>query len=190
MPPDDVVSSTQDNHKKDARSVSVVILFAGLMAVLVPLGMLIRQLAFSRAIPILRVASTMDPPVVLLRKGERYHLFLCATPPEASPCPVMQQPTHNAAHTLGRSHVWSTGQDQCAIIKRQLQLLMPGVVIFLDVDGPRPLPPVPLPAPLSCPPTSAPLPCNRPGRPPGYRRPRELRARNRRDALLPVKALL
>ena len=30
--------------------------------------------------------------------------------------------------------MWSTGQDQCAIIKRQLQLLMPGVVIFLDVD--------------------------------------------------------
>ena len=32
------------------------------------------------------------------------------------------------------SHVWSTGQDQCAVIKRQLQLLMPGVIIFLDVD--------------------------------------------------------
>jgi len=30
--------------------------------------------------------------------------------------------------------VWSTGQDQCAIIKRQLQLLMPGVIVFLDVD--------------------------------------------------------
>ena len=30
--------------------------------------------------------------------------------------------------------MWSTGQDQCAIIKRQLQLLMPGVIIFLDVD--------------------------------------------------------
>jgi hypothetical protein len=50
----------------------------------------------------------MEPPVVLLGKGERYHLFL--------------------------SHVWSTGQDQCAVIKRQLQLLMPGVIIFLDVD--------------------------------------------------------
>ena len=61
-------------------SVSVLILFACLMAVLVPLAMLIRQLAFSRNIPILRVASTMEPPVVLLRKGERYHLFLCAGP--------------------------------------------------------------------------------------------------------------
>ena len=50
----------------------------------------------------------MEPPVLLLGAGKRYHLFL--------------------------SHVWSTGQDQCAVIKRQLQLLLPGVVIFLDVD--------------------------------------------------------
>ena len=30
--------------------------------------------------------------------------------------------------------IWGTGQDQCATIKRQLSLLMPGVSIFLDVD--------------------------------------------------------
>jgi hypothetical protein len=77
--------------------------------VLVPFGLLIQKLAFSQSIPILRDAQTMEPPVLLLRAGERYHLFL--------------------------SHVWSTGQDQCAVIKRQLQLLLPGVVIFLDVDG-------------------------------------------------------
>lgn len=69
-------------------SVSVLILFAGLMAVLVPLGMLFQQLAFSRNVPILRVASTMEPPVVLLRKGEHYHLFLCATHPKS--CPALQ----------------------------------------------------------------------------------------------------
>ena len=33
-----------------------------------------------------------------------------------------------------RSHIWSTGQDQVAVIKRQLQLLLPGVIVFLDVD--------------------------------------------------------
>ena len=33
-----------------------------------------------------------------------------------------------------RCAVWGTGQDQCATIKRQLSLLMPGVSIFLDVD--------------------------------------------------------
>ena len=95
-----------------AMTVQFCMLFAALSVVLVPLGMLIKQLFFSRSTPILRIASTMEPPVVLLGKGERYHLFL--------------------------SHVWSTGQDQCAVIKRQLQLLLPGVVIFLDIDGTRP----------------------------------------------------
>ena len=33
-----------------------------------------------------------------------------------------------------RGSIWATGQDQCAVIKRQLQLLLPGVVVFLDVD--------------------------------------------------------
>merc|ERR1711951_177925 len=32
------------------------------------------------------------------------------------------------------SHIWGSGQDQCATIKRQLKLLMPDVSIFLDVD--------------------------------------------------------
>jgi hypothetical protein len=30
--------------------------------------------------------------------------------------------------------VWSTGQDATATIKRQMQLLLPGVDCFLDVD--------------------------------------------------------
>jgi hypothetical protein len=32
------------------------------------------------------------------------------------------------------SHVWATAQDQVAVIKRQLQALLPGVRVFLDVD--------------------------------------------------------
>ena len=32
------------------------------------------------------------------------------------------------------SHIWSTGQDQCASIKQRLCLLLPGVQVFLDVD--------------------------------------------------------
>ena len=107
-----------------AEAVAWLILCAGLLVVLVPLGMLVQTLFFSHSIPILRDARTMEPPVLLLRAGGRYHLFL--------------------------SHVWSTGQDQCAVIKRQLQLLLPGVVIFLDVDGtphlhlPLPFHPTPL----------------------------------------------
>jgi hypothetical protein len=100
-------------------AVAWLIIITGLLVVLVPLGMFVRALAFSQSIPILRDRQTMEPPVLLLGPGERYHLFL--------------------------SHVWSTGQDQCAVIKRQLQLLLPGVVIFLDVDGIRPLPALPFP---------------------------------------------
>ena len=43
-------------------------------------------------------------PLALLADGRRWHLFL--------------------------SHIWGTGQDQCATIKRQLCLLLPGVSIF------------------------------------------------------------
>ena len=58
--------------------------------------------------PTFRLLSTKAPPALPLAKGHKWHLFL--------------------------SHIWGTGQDQCATIKRQLCLLMPGVSIFLDVD--------------------------------------------------------
>ena len=32
------------------------------------------------------------------------------------------------------SHTWATGQDQAHTIVRQLQLLLPGIPIWLDVD--------------------------------------------------------
>ena len=32
------------------------------------------------------------------------------------------------------SHIWSTGQDAVAVIKNQLQQLLPGVGVFLDID--------------------------------------------------------
>ena len=89
--------------------VAGLIFGAGILVVLVPLSMFFQNLARSQAHHILLDAQTMEPPELLLGEKERYHLFL--------------------------SHVWSTGQDQCALIKRQLQLLLPGVVIFLDVDG-------------------------------------------------------
>ena len=40
---------------------------------------------------------------------------------------------HQKYHTF-LSHIWGTGQDQVAAIKRQLCLLVPGISIFLDVD--------------------------------------------------------
>ncbi len=50
-------------------------------------------------------------PELTLAKGRKYHLFL--------------------------SHVWATGQDQVAVIKRQIQMLLPGASVFLDVDDLR-----------------------------------------------------
>ena len=37
-------------------------------------------------------------------------------------------------YARGARSIWGTGQDQCATIKRQLCLLLPGASIFLDVD--------------------------------------------------------
>jgi len=49
-----------------------------------------------------------SPPELTMAPEYRFHLFL--------------------------SHVWSSAQDQVAVIKRRLQLLLPGVRVFLDVD--------------------------------------------------------
>ena len=45
---------------------------------------------------------------IALGQPSRYHLFL--------------------------SHVWSTGQDQMLAVKKELQLLVPGIRIFLDIE--------------------------------------------------------
>ena len=59
-------------------------------------------------VPTFRLLTTGNRPELALAKGHKWHLFL--------------------------SHIWGTGQDQCATIKRQLTLIMPDVSIFLDVD--------------------------------------------------------
>ena len=55
-----------------------------------------------------RLKQTKQLPELTLTTGQKWHLFL--------------------------SHIWGTGQDQCATIKRQLTALLPGVSVFLDVD--------------------------------------------------------
>ena len=40
----------------------------------------------------------------------------------------------NSDYHLFLSHIWSTGQDACGVIKTQLLLLLPNVKIFLDVN--------------------------------------------------------
>eukprot|EP00908_Phaeocystis_cordata_P022249 Transcript_4673.p1 GENE.Transcript_4673~~Transcript_4673.p1 ORF type:complete len:605 (-),score=160.15 Transcript_4673:314-2128(-) len=54
------------------------------------------------------LVDTSLPPELSIKPEMRWHLFL--------------------------SHTWNSAQDQCATIKRQLQLILPGVRVFLDVD--------------------------------------------------------
>ena len=72
------------------------------------LFMLLYQMFSQQSVGIFRLVHTNEPPDLVLSGKMRYHLFL--------------------------SHIWSTGQDQCAVIKRQLNLLLPGINVFLDVD--------------------------------------------------------
>ena len=67
-----------------------------------------KQLVAAARLPVLKLVATESPPDLALYTAHRWHLFL--------------------------SHIWGTGQDQCATIKRQLQLLLPGARVFLDVD--------------------------------------------------------
>ena len=55
---------------------TAIMMGAGSVVLLVPLGMLIQKMVAAGAVPTLRDAATMQPPPLLLGKGERYHLFL------------------------------------------------------------------------------------------------------------------
>jgi hypothetical protein len=67
-----------------------------------------QQISRSSVLPSVRLVSTRRVPELKREKRQRYHLFL--------------------------SHVWSSGQDQMATLKRELQLLIYDINIFLDVD--------------------------------------------------------
>ena len=68
---------------------------------------LVQGLAADKRLKTLRIEGGAMPELTL-SKEHSYHLFL--------------------------SHIWSSGQDQVAVVKRRLQQLMPGCSIFLDVD--------------------------------------------------------
>ena len=127
-----------------AYTASVLMICVAIIGVLVPIEMALHQLFFARPAPILRDVRTLEPPKLLLGEGNRYHLFLCSLTPHPNTNEAAMSLT--ASHTRNqthhpacgrRSHIWSTGQDQCAVIKRQLQLLLPGIIVFLDVDDLR-----------------------------------------------------
>jgi len=69
---------------------------------------IIMSLVTAKRPQLIHDSLTGRPAVLSLERQQKYHLFL--------------------------SHIWGTGQDQVASIKRQLCLLVPGISIFLDVD--------------------------------------------------------
>jgi len=79
------------------------------LSALVLVCVLTLQRAYAAArVPTIRLVDTKASPKLTLEGNQKWHLFL--------------------------SHIWGTGQDQCAIIKRQLLAYMPGLAVFLDVD--------------------------------------------------------
>ena len=62
-------------------------------------------------VPTLRLSRTGQRPELSLHRGVLWHLF--------------------------NSHIWSTGQDAAAAIKKELQLLLPGINVFLDARAHR-----------------------------------------------------
>ena len=66
-----------------------------------------RNVAMHHAKILLHDMRTGIPPVLTLPPGRRFHIFL--------------------------SHTWRTGQDQVAVIKRQLSLMLTGVACFLGI---------------------------------------------------------
>jgi len=89
-------------------SISIVITF---LVIIIFSLVTVYQGASKSLVPLLRLISSNQVPELSLDKYCHYvsHVFL--------------------------SHTWSTGQDQVATIKRTLQLLLPGVQVFLDVDN-------------------------------------------------------
>ena len=92
----------------DAGIVTVGMVASIVGSLVIAFGIAAKQLADGARLPIIKLVATRAAPELSLAEGVTWHLFL--------------------------SHIWGTGQDQCATIKRQLLLLMPGVSIFLDVD--------------------------------------------------------
>jgi hypothetical protein len=98
---------------KDIFSFDIIVVTFGTLAALAlalvaTAAIAIQQLVSAVTSPVIKLRSTSGRPALPVGRFIVWHMFL--------------------------SHIWSTGQDQCASIKRQLTLLLPGVSIFLDVD--------------------------------------------------------
>ena len=117
--------------------VSAGMTIAVALALVVTVFATLQQFVHAARTPITKLRSTLSRPAPTVNHGITWHLFLsqCVSASriaELAP-PASHELTRTRAGSCSRS-VWSTGQDQCATIKRQLSLLLPGVSVFLDVD--------------------------------------------------------
>jgi hypothetical protein len=104
---DDGNAADEANNRAKLRVV-VIMIFFNFMVLTLFLGLALYQFTTIEVLPSVRLAETRLMPELRLKPGQTWHIFL--------------------------SHIWSSGQDQMAAVKRQLQLLLPGVRCFLDVD--------------------------------------------------------
>ncbi|KAL1496055.1 hypothetical protein AB1Y20_014684 [Prymnesium parvum] len=103
---DEEVASIVFGYTSPDPVIVILVITASLVAFIL-LCAVFHRAKVERGMQLLRLQDDSLPELMLL-PGQRWMLFL--------------------------SHVWSTGQDQVATIKRQLQRMLPGITIFLDVD--------------------------------------------------------
>ena len=124
----------------DAGLISVLLISMIVGCAIVALLFTAYQLTAAAKVPQFRIRATMRHPKLDLDEGRIWHLFLshiCKR--SALNRAIAQQASADIREAFSRAVrivAGSTGQDQNATIKRQLQLYLPGVAIFLDVRIP------------------------------------------------------
>ena len=100
--------STADANGNNIFTIVVIMSFFNFSVLLMYVSLAAKQFSSASVLSSVLFKATDQVPELKLEKHHRFHLFL--------------------------SHVWSSGQDQMATLKRELQLLIYGVNVFLDVD--------------------------------------------------------
>lgn len=107
-------------------TISILVLFVATV---------MNQVPTERLTQLVLLKSSNKPPVLSLSSAHKWMLFLSHVRHTSSV--VSLGPSHPFvchARTLCYQ-VWTTGQDQAAFIKRQLQRMLPSVSIFLDGEA-------------------------------------------------------